>query len=166
MRLHLGCGKQYWPGFTNVDKFVTSADVISDCTRLEEFKDGEVSEIHALHLLEHFNRIPAENAIRQWFRVLKPGGKLVLELPCLDKIAQLILNKEQNLRLTLFGIFGDPREDKPGMEHKWAWTQDELEGSLKSAGFSEIKFVEPKFHIPARDMRVEAIKPFNNLKDQ
>lgn len=80
MRLHLGCGSQYWPGFTNVDKFVTSADVICDCSKLDEFKEGEAQEIHALHLLEHFHRMTAENAIQRWFKVLRPGGRLILEL--------------------------------------------------------------------------------------
>jgi len=158
MRLHLGCGDKYWPGWTNVDKFVANADVISDCTKLDQFEESQVEEIQALHLLEHFHRVVAENAIRNWYRVLKPGGKLVLELPCLDKIAKMIIEKEPNMRLTLFGIFGNPKEEKPGMEHKWAWTQEELEVTLKSAGFVDIQFVEPKFHIAKRDMRVEAFK--------
>lgn len=159
MRLHLGCGMQYWPGFVNVDKFVTTADVLDDCSKLEKFKDGEADEIQALHLLEHFHRMIAEDAIQRWFKVIKPGGKLVLELPCLDKMAKLIVDGEKNIRLTLLGLFGDPRDQKPGMEHKWAWSIEELEGSLRSAGFVDIMFLEPKFHLAARDMRVEALKP-------
>lgn len=158
MRIHLGCGDKFWPGFVNCDKFNTLADVLCDVNKLE-FKDGEAEEIHAIHLFEHLPRLTVEDTLKEWLRVLKPGGKLVMELPCLDKMAQMILDKEQNIRLTLLGLYGDPRDQRAGMEHKWGWTYHELEWQLKGVGFVDVTFPEPKFHIPKRDMRVEARKP-------
>lgn len=95
----------------------------------------------------------------EWFRVLKRGGKLVLECPCLDKIAQLIVNGETNMRLTVLGIFGDPRDPKPGMLHQWCWSKAELLEALTGVNFTNITFLEPVFHFPQRDMRVECTKP-------
>ena len=158
MKLHLGCGDKYWPGFTNVDKYDARADVKSECVELP-FGACTAESIYALHLLEHFHRNEADAAIKEWYRVLKPGGLLVLELPCLDKMVSLIAAKEENIRLTLFGLYGDPRETKPGMEHKWAWSMKEIEHALDQVGFIDVSCMEPKFHFPQRDFRVEARKP-------
>lgn len=160
MRLHLGSGDRIWPKFTNVDKFNTHADIISDVTKLD-VPDASAEEIHAIHLLEHLHRMSVEKTLMDWFRVLKPGGKLVMEMPCLDKIVDMLIKKEKNIRLTLLGLYGDPRDERPGMEHKWGWSYEELEFQLKQVGFTDVTFEEPKFHIPARDMRVIAVKPLS-----
>lgn len=163
-RLHLFCGDKLWPAFTNCDQYVAAADLNVDCSKLDSFNEGEVDEIYVIHGLEHLHRITAERALKDWYRVLVPGGRLILELPSLDKIVEMLHAGEKNLRLTLLGLFGDPRDPKQGMEHKWCWSQEELTGSLQAAGFTDIAFMEPAFHVPKRDMRVTAVKP-NHLGD-
>ena len=149
LRLHLGAGHYWWPGFVNLD---AEAD-------LKALPYENVDEIHAIHLFEHLPRLEVSEYLREWRRVLKDDGKLILELPSLDKMAQLIVNGERNQRLTLLGIFGDPRDwdGRPLMRHEWAWTDVEILDVLAQNGF-EAKVVEPVFHIPQRDMRVEATK--------
>lgn len=158
MRLHLGSGDKYWPGFVNVDKYSARADVQSECAQLP-FRDGAAEAVYAIHLLEHFHRMEAERALAEWYRVLQPGGLLVLELPSLDKMARLIVAQEENIRLTLLGLYGDPRDVRPGMAHQWAWSMKELETALDQIGFADVSCMEPTFHIPQRDFRVEAKKP-------
>jgi ubiquinone/menaquinone biosynthesis C-methylase UbiE len=155
MRLHLGAGVYYWPGFVNVD-LVGDQDIVSDVKKLD-LEDDSADEIHAIHILEHIHRMEADDVLKEWRRVLKKGGKLVLELPCLTKIAKLIVNGEKNMRLTLLGLYGDPREKKPYMEHKWGWSEEELGASLIEAGFRDIEFLSPVFHLEARDMRVTGV---------
>lgn len=157
MKLHLGCGDKIWPGFVNCDLHA-EADVNTDCTKLP-FESDSAIEIHSIHFIEHVPRLSLENMLMDWHRVLKSGGKVVIEVPCLNKIAQLIINGEKNMRLTLLGIFGDPRDPKPGMMHQWAYTKEELSECLLQCGFKDVEVKEPLFHIQARDMRVEAIKP-------
>jgi len=164
-RLQLFCGDKYWPGFINCDKHVVQADVNVDCSKLDSFKDCEADEIHVIHGLEHLHRLTAERALKDWYRVLIPGGRLVLEVPSLDKIVAMLAAGEKNIRLTLLGLFGDPRDQKQGMEHKWCWSQEELTGSLQAAGFMHIAFEEPFFHVAQRDMRATAIKP-DHLGDE
>ena len=156
-RLHLMAGEKYWPGFLNVDAH-SECDVQSDCRKLL-FDADYADEIHCIHGLEHIPRLEVENMLVDWHRVMRPGAKLVIEVPCLDKIAAHITAGEKNLRLTLLGIFGDPRDPKPGMMHQWAYTKAELSSILEQCGFADIQVMEPKFHIAARDMRVEARKP-------
>lgn len=157
MKLHVGCGDKHWPGFVNIDAY-GDPDVLSDGRKLP-FPADYADEIHTIHFLEHVPRLEVENMLMDWHRVMKPGARLAIEVPCLNKMAQLIVDGEKNLRLTLLGIFGDPRDPKPGMMHCWSYTKEELTDALIKAGFSDVKVVEPKFHIPQRDMRVEAVKP-------
>jgi len=156
IKLHLGSGDKHWPGWINVDAH-GDQDIVCNVAEISSFVDN-VDEIYAIHVFEHLPRLSIHPTLQDWYRVFKPGGKLVMEMPCMDKIARNIVAGEKNLRLTLLGIFGDPRDEKPDMMHQWCWTAFELHEELQDAGFTNIKFSEPRFHIPARDMRVTAYK--------
>lgn len=156
MKVHLGCGDKYWPGFVNVDGY-TKCDVQSDIKELP-FNDGEVSEIHLIHVFEHLPRMECDKALKEWKRVLKSGGKLVIEVPCMDKIAKMIVDGEENIVFTLFGIFGDVRLNRPEMLHQWCWSQKEIKSVLEAHNFVNIEVTEPFFHFEKRDMRVVCFK--------
>ena len=47
--------------------------------------DGTVDEIRASHVLEHLSFRDATAALRDWFRALKPGGRLWVAVPDVDK---------------------------------------------------------------------------------
>jgi predicted SAM-dependent methyltransferase len=119
------------------------------------YESESVDEIHCIHLFEHIPRLRVYELLHEWKRVLVPRGTLTMELPSLDKMAQMIVDGEENQRLTLLGIFGDPRDwdDRPLMRHEWAWTNKELRQVLSDAGFA-VEFEEPVFHIQRRDLRV------------
>ena len=158
VKVHMGSGDKVWPGFVNIDKYSARADVHCDCLSITMETDS-VDELHAIHLLEHLHRRDAVPALAEWARVLKPGGLMVLELPCLDKMARLIVEGEQDLRFTVLGLYGDPRDPKPGMLHQWGWSIAELTDALTQAGLSDVTVQEPVFHFAKRDMRIEARKP-------
>jgi predicted SAM-dependent methyltransferase len=157
MRLNIGCGDKHWPGWVNCDAY-GDPDVQTDCRRLP-FEADYADEIVAIHFVEHIPRLEVENMLFDWHRVLKPGGKLTIEVPCLDKMAKMIVDGEKNLRMTLLGIFGDPRDPKPGNMHQWSYTRYELNDILIKCGFADVTEVWPKFHVQQRDMRFEAVKP-------
>lgn len=157
VRLHIGCGTHIWPGWTNCDLHA-EADVNTDGRTLP-FDADYADEIHAIHFIEHVPRLDLDNMLTEWRRVLKPGGKLVLELPCLNKMAQSVVDGEKNIRLTLLGMYGDPRDPRPGMMHQWGYTKEEITEVLRQCDFKDVTAMEPLFHVPARDMRVEAVKP-------
>lgn len=163
MRLNLGCGDKHWPGFVNVDlnddPTMGAPDVRCGIEKLVEFKTGEADEIHAIHVLEHLHRMDADHAVADWFRVLKRGGKLCIEVPCLDKIAAAIVRGEKNIRLTTLGLFGDPRDRKANMMHQWCYSAEELKDIMLNVGFKDVQVLEPVFHMAVRDMRIEGIKP-------
>jgi predicted SAM-dependent methyltransferase len=164
VRLNLGCGGKLWPGFINVDFpgnwSGKKPDVECDITQLT-FPDDYADEIHAIHVIEHLNRVKIDEVFQEWKRVLKPGGKLVIECPCLDKI-RVHLNSEKRdihwFRLTMIGLYGEYWRGDIAMLHKWCYSAQELLNIMHKAGMQGPVLMEPQFHQPNRDMRVVARK--------
>ena len=156
VRLHIGSGDKHWPGFVNVDAY-GDPDVLTDCRRLP-FDRDYADEIHSIHFVEHIPRLEVDQMLYDWYRVLRSGGYIAIEVPCLDKIAANVIAGEKNMRLTSLGIFGDPRDPKPGMMHHWCYTKKELVEILEQVGFKMVGVEEPHFHMAARDMRVTGVK--------
>ena len=146
-----------WPGWTNCDLHA-EADVNTDGRKLP-FAADYADEIHSIHFVEHIPRLDVDEMMVEWKRVLKPGGKLAIEVPCLNKMAQYVVNGERNMRLTVMGMFGDPRDPRPGMMHQWAYTSEELTEIIRQCDFKDVTLMEPLFHVRERDMRIEAVKP-------
>lgn len=167
VRLNLGCGARHMKGFVNVD-FPSNwcerqPDLAHDLTKPLPHADGSVDELHAYHLFEHFYRFDADRILDDWVRALKPGGKMVLEMPCMDKILSIFnhcANTGQELpdNLTMWGLYGDPNHGSADMCHRWCYSIGELTSMLNDRGLSCVS-EEPKTHQPVRDMRIVAHKP-------
>ena len=159
--LNLGCGKKYWPGWINVDLY-EAADLQSDTKKLP-YEDNVVHVICAIHLVEHLYAWEVPDILKEWKRVLKVDGKLILELPCLDKIftyiAQCIIkNEPMKKQYSLWALWGEPFGHSEGMAHRWGYTIETMTLLLEALEFRNIKCMQPKYHLPFRDMRFEAIK--------
>lgn len=161
VRLHLGCGFRHLPGFVNVDLAgpwcKKEPEVCADITKPLPFDSGSADLIYACHVLEHFNRWEMDGILADWVRVLKPGGLLVIELPCFDKILALIdlfyeRGEPLNMQLTMWGLYGDPGHQSEAMMHRWCYSSGEMQRLLERAGL-EAREEEPLTHIAARDMR-------------
>jgi predicted SAM-dependent methyltransferase len=156
LKLHLGCGRKKLDGWLNCDLYGSDMDM--DIRSLP-FDDSSADEILAVHVLEHFYKHDILNVLVEWRRVLKVGGKLVAELPCLDRVLSHFLNGSSD-NLTLWALYGDPGTHKDGEPalHKWCWSKKAFKSLLEQAGFTEITEETPHFHVPSRDMRFVATK--------
>jgi len=56
-----------------------SADIKADCTKLDMFASQSMDYVFSSHLLEHI--VDHVAALKEWWRIIKQGGKLVLYLP-------------------------------------------------------------------------------------
>lgn len=160
LKLNLGCGHKHFPGYVNVDfenKWAKKKpDVECDIRKLP-YEDGTVDEVIAVHVFEHFYLWEATDILQEWARVLKPGGKLILELPCLNKVLFFLAQKELVLSHTLFALYGDPQYRDPAMVHKWCYSKEHLTELMKHF-FSEVTPEPAQYHKPERDMRLVGIK--------
>ena len=136
IKLHLGCGKRYIPGFIHIDvrKF-SHVDYLASVDKLDMFKDNSADLIYACHLLDHFGRNQVEGVLREWHRVLKPGGILRLAVSDFEKLVEVYL-KYKNLKLILGPLVG--RQDYPENTHYIAFDYNTLTELLKKVGFKNI----------------------------
>lgn len=166
-RLMLGCGTRPDPRAINVDCDPTAnADLFLDVSDLSIVPDGSMEEIRSYHLFEHLTRNEARRALREWHRVLVPGGVLSIECPnlavCVREVGRHF--DERGDDLAMIGIYGDPNcADQLPMRHKWGWSPETLAKELDAAGFRDptLHPVEQTWR-PAtrfgRDMQVHARK--------
>lgn len=90
--LDLGCGPfKAYPHFIGVDNghhdaqfgWQNKADVIVEtCEKLDLFATQSLDFVFSSHLLEHID--DTKKALKEWFRVIRAGGYLVLYLPHKD----------------------------------------------------------------------------------
>ena len=161
---NLGCGTKKWDGWINVDLYSDVSDIKCDLRKLEIASDS-ADAVAAIHVLEHFYEWEVADLLTEWKRVLKPGGKMILELPCMDKVFAYVTNCVANKEplqpfMTLNALYGDPKYKNEAMCHHWGWFQVPLRQMLESVGMQKVEFFEPRYHFPFRDMRVECYKEF------
>lgn len=88
--LDLGCGPQKaFPHFIGVDnnkdeqlfgiRAAQAGIIVPSCESLDMFASGSMDFVFSSHLLEHIKDYKA--ALQEWWRVIRPGGHLVLYLP-------------------------------------------------------------------------------------
>jgi len=92
MKLTLGCGRMQLtlpPGEQNAADWVSvdirpeiQPDIVADFTHLDEYVESNSAEaIYSCHSLEHVDREWVYPALFSWWKVLKPGGQLIIRLP-------------------------------------------------------------------------------------
>jgi len=80
MRLHLGCGNEYIPGWLNVDKSKDSAaDEFWDLEEPFPLNDNTVSSIRSKFLIEHIAN--DKQFFNEMYRVCRDGARVHLFVP-------------------------------------------------------------------------------------
>ena len=152
VRLNIGAGGKVIEGWKSVD-LAGDPDIRAD-VRAIPVPDASVDEAMAIHVLEHLYRWEAPDALREWHRIMKPGGLMAIEVPDLMACCQHVL-AHRGERMGAWGLYGDPGYREPLMVHRWGWTDDELIAEMRAAGFTKVRRAIPQFHKKARDMRIE-----------
>lgn len=159
MRLHIGCGRRYLEGWVNVDLDENvHADIHAPAHELPMLENDSVSVIMAIHLFEHMYLWEVDTAVKEWVRVLQPGGELILELPDIMKAAKNLLNGAGDQQ-SMWALYGDPTLENPFMTHRWGWHPKSLKGKLKEHGFTKFREEPTIYHRAGRkhrDMRIVA----------
>ena len=168
MKLHMGNGTVYLDGWVNVDitgvlardrpdlvehnrttidkyykfpfrqnKGNNVTDIIMDVRKLE-FKARTFDEILCVNLIDHMRKEEFIKALGEWKRVLKIGGRLIIDIDDRRKQAEILTSAETNeeVEWALRLIYCD--HAAKGRTHWWGYTPEYLKALLVGTGFAHI----------------------------
>jgi predicted SAM-dependent methyltransferase len=181
-RLNLGCGLWLKKGFINVDKFFTEEQIRSKKgafihAKIEKnakfiqadigsmpFKDNYADFVEMNQVIEHFPMRQVVTYMREVYRVMKKGGKLVLTAPNFTGVAadwiSMVVNPPFNFDTYIDLaeiIYGNQLSE--GESHRCPFTSDFLNFVLTSAGFTD-----GKIYMVRKGTPVKAVKFLVPLK--
>jgi len=136
IKLHLGCGHIRLPGYVNIDIMAAkAADLIADL-RCLPYGDASVDLVYSCAAIEHFGRREWVDVLREWARVLKPGG--MLRLSTADFEAAIARYQEAHSMTELLGLLiGGQKDDYDW--HGMIFDFDTLASGLNDAGFENVR---------------------------
>lgn len=138
--LNLGSRNRAIPEFLNMDcDQHPGVDVVGDVSDLSRFADGSIPEVMASHILEHFEYHKTLAVLKEWARVLEPGGKLYVAVPDFERCVQLYGLIGLDDWIVRF-LCGD--QEYKTAYHYNLFDEERLSRLLKEAGFSESFRVE------------------------
>ncbi len=136
-RLHIG-GKQVEEGWEILDAQPGEhVDHVGDASDLSRFPDRTFGALYASHVLEHFDyKEEILEVLKEWHRVLRPGGKLYVSVPDLECLCRLYVTpglqpteRFEIMRMIFGGHMDDYDYHMAGLEQSY------LEACLEAAGF-------------------------------
>eukprot|EP00520_Triparma_pacifica_P007474 CAMPEP_0118637280 /NCGR_PEP_ID=MMETSP0785-20121206/3069_1 /TAXON_ID=91992 /ORGANISM="Bolidomonas pacifica, Strain CCMP 1866" /LENGTH=235 /DNA_ID=CAMNT_0006528457 /DNA_START=15 /DNA_END=718 /DNA_ORIENTATION=- len=157
--LHIGC-KEVDPSWTCVDMDDTreDVDIVADMGNLTGVETGSAEAIYASHVLEHrhYGVVGPEggqdgnskDVLKEWYRVLKTGGHLMISVPDLEALSSIFvddrlgsgLDRASRRFYIMRVMFGGNAEK--GDIHMAGYDFDILGGFLEATGFCRIKRVK------------------------
>lgn len=160
--LHVGCGPkrkdQTTRGFNtpdwkelrfDIDQSV-NPDIIGTMTDMSAVADASVDAIFSSHNIEHLYPHEVEVALREFTRVLKPSGFLVITCPDLQSVCALVAEDKllEPAYISPAGpiapldiLYGHRPPMAKGnlyMAHRCGFTEKVLVGTLQSCGFAAV----------------------------
>jgi len=138
MKLHLGCGWQHISGYRNIDANPeVCPDVIGDMTDLSEYPDNSIEEILTVASFEHVRKQQVPAMLKEWYRVLMPQGRVVLQwVPDIDRACRSYVEGEMNLYQLSRYVYGMYIEGQGIYQlHKDLYSVEKIRILLESAGF-------------------------------
>ena len=156
--LHVGCGhedKSHTIGFNNdnwkeirfdIDKNV-NPDIEGTLTDMSLVKTGSVDAVYSSHNIEHIYPHEVPIALKEFYRVLKDDGIVVITCPDLQSVCEAVVNDRLLEPLyessagpispidILYGYRKDVAKGNEYMAHKGGFTYSVLDKVFSEAGF-------------------------------
>lgn len=148
LRVELGSGAFPTPGYVHVDadRQARHVEHIASASSLP-FADGTVEELLAIHILEHVHASVLIPTLREWRRVLRPGGFAQIHVPDAATVFAAFLDnppeKKWTVMIPIFGKTSHARDGEPDARdlerHHVIYDFPLLESVLLEAGFDRVE---------------------------
>ena len=146
--LHAGCGRReldrdIFPGWAETRLDIDPEcypDMVGSMANLDLIGDGEFDAVYTSHALEHLNAHDAARALREFHRILRPGGVALVIVPDLEGIeptAEVVYESPGGPITGLDMIYGHNVRSSPWMQHRCGFIKATLEAAFLSAGFTK-----------------------------
>lgn len=136
MKVNIGCGPHYQPGWVNTDGHPDAEPDI--LTTGFPFEDGTAERVYLGHVLEHqrWDAVPA--FLSQVRRILAPDGQVLAAGPDVNRVIQRHAQGIEPWWLVNDVLEHADRETSawPGSGHHWNCHEERLEQALRDAGFA------------------------------
>jgi SAM-dependent methyltransferase len=146
IKLNIGCGGDIRPGFINIDILeAPGVDLVWDIRPRMQWEehiypypgslpwpDSSVDEILASHCIEHFIYHHAPDLIRDWIRMLRPGGRIEIITPDFDQVIDGITKGTMQWLTAIQNLYAGEIEWPPSgcwyhySCYNWAWLYGQL----------------------------------------
>lgn len=143
VQLHWGCGPRRLEGWVNLDGWSSEAtDYVHDLRTKLPFADGSVTRIFTEHVLEHLEFDVAQEVLKDFFRVLKPTGRIRIIVPDLEKCCVAFMNRDRDWFSKVDAVrptAGDGfNQIFYSHFHRYIYDFETLAFALRNAGFSTV----------------------------
>jgi predicted SAM-dependent methyltransferase len=154
-RLHLGAGENVLPGWLNTDASGWRPEdvVYLDARKPFPLPDTSFDAVFSEHMLEHLTYLEGQACLRECRRVLRPGGRIRIATPALDRLAGLYDEEPTEVQRryvhwAIDTLGADGGAYLPGFVvnnfvrawgHRFIYDEQTLRHALASAGFVDIE---------------------------
>ena len=141
-------------------------DFVCSIIALTPIASGSVDAVWSSHNLEHIYQHEVPTALGEFFRVLKPGGLVLLTTPNLQKAAEFVAHDRLEHEIyrspagpitpldMIFGHTASLARGQGFMAHKTGFTLRTLQRLLSETGFADLQMSQDQF-----DLWAAAYKP-------
>ena len=139
-QLNVGSGqRKFGQGWTNVDINPRwTPDVVADGASMPMFADGSADLVVLHHTVEHYGCGEAAALIKECYRILCPGGSLIVAVPDMRALVDMWIKGQISTQIFMtnpYGAYMDSEADR----HKWGYDKQSLTRFLyDSAGWSGV----------------------------
>lgn len=149
--------------FLNVDIVpFPQVDLVFDIRSRFPIDNGVIAEVFSAATLEHFRKHHNEHILREFFRILRPGGLLRVCTPDIEAIARGLLHGEDLglINQHFFGKFKEEDTDDFDV-HRWMYPAKAMMETLKKIGFVNVEQIpnDTGLHDPKYNYLIRASKP-------
>lgn len=143
MKVNLGCQVHYFDGWINQDIVSNDPNIRTEWTcDANQLPTGDetVDFMYAGHLAEHLFPDTVDQYAKEWYRVLKKGGRLVVVVPDCGEAFRMYATGALNMKELWQQIFGRIYSyDGASERHHMTFDQMTLMGAFHSAPWHKMQ---------------------------